>query len=178
MSIHRDLTQAAEDLLRALTVVDVRVAAMRDAQNGQPGAQRFGVRGGGSVLMCWTHEVELPSDGRERQAPCDEFCVGENIDVADPTGEAAMKPDRAAQQLRRLETLARKAKDAAADIVSLLAAEQPNVATNERAGIGVCEACGKYVDGAKDRLRPSLNKQHRYCNACRMREARFKAAAS
>ncbi len=174
MSIHRDIATAAEDLLRALTVVDNRVAAMRDAQNGQPGAQRFEpIRGGGSVLMCWRHEVELPANG-ERQPPCDEFCTGETILVSDPTGEAALKPDKGAAALRRLERLARKAAENADAIVCELERWNANVVTNDRAGIGTCDACSKYVDGTKDRLRP--HGEHRFCNACRMRATRFNPA--
>lgn len=167
MSIHRDIATAAEDLLRALSVVDVRVAAMRDAQNGQPGAQRFDTSGRASVLWCDRHEREV----RECEADGHD-CDGETLELHDPTGEAAMRPDRGAAALRRVERLAGRAAETADAITRVLGEWGPNVVVNERAGIGSCEDCGRYCDGVKDnRLRPVG--EHRYCNACRMRAARF-----
>ncbi len=178
MSIHRDIANAVEDLLRCLVptslpdgstrpLVDVRIAAMRDAQNGQPGAQRYDGNGVAVSLWCHLHEREV-RECEERDLDCD----GETIELHDPTGEAALRPDKGAAALRRLERLARSLASDADAVINELRRWDANVVTNDRAGIGSCEDCGRYCDGTKnDRLRPVG--EHRYCNTCRMRATRF-----
>ena len=84
-----------EQLARRLPAV---VHMMRDDMNGQPQAAAADRGDGAQVLWCWSHERST----RE----CDEageLCTGElGRDISDPTGNAAVIPDRAKRDLAAL----------------------------------------------------------------------------
>lgn len=169
MNVHSNLTAAASDVLRALSVIDARLAVIRDAQRGQPGAQRFGdIRSTGrTVCWCDEHECDV-QDCHE----ADRFCAGQTIPLQDPTGEAAMQGDRARDDLRRLEKLAESLAKNADQFVRVLGYWQDGAVVNDKAGIGECMDCKRYADGRKLRLSTYKTTGEPVCPSCRARRDR------
>lgn len=87
-----DLAQALAALKTIDTVLTKRLDAMADAMQGWPASGGNTTTRGGGVHWCWTHEREVDACHRDNK-PCD----GDLVDTSsDPTGEAATKRDRAA----------------------------------------------------------------------------------
>lgn len=89
---------------------------MRDHQGGQPRAAALG-SGASPQAWCWNHERSVAECHK-----ADLFCVGETInDHSDPTGEAGVDHDKAAEdarQIRRHIEAAVRALDAADNIAN------------------------------------------------------------
>ncbi len=174
MTAVSQLDHALEDLLRFRLDLPRLLDAIDDAQEGQPGGQRFDVvrSGGRTVLHCWKHERDV-RDCEEAGLDCD----GEAIDVNDPTGEAGVNPDKARADRRRVSRKIQAITDAIEELIGIRAGHLSSARiVNDRAGIGECDSCRHYCNGEKDdRLRP-INGL-RACNACRMRISRQRQLA-
>lgn len=82
-----------------LSTTDV-LARIRDQMTTGLVSGGSGGGDGRSILWCWRHEREVATCHRH-----DLSCTGETLTVSDPVGEAAVTPDRAAQDLARIERL-------------------------------------------------------------------------
>lgn len=92
-----DLTHIANHLAHVETGHTV-LDRIGDALAGQPRAASWDQTGSGRPPWCWTHQRDVTAchlDGHD--------CDGETIDVSDPTGEAALTPDKASQDLVTLD---------------------------------------------------------------------------
>lgn len=81
--------------------------------------------GSGRPPWCWTHQRDVTAchlDGLD--------CDGETIEVADPTGEAALTPDKAARDLTELDRRLRRIANDADVILAVLGRWTPR-ATRE-----------------------------------------------
>ncbi len=97
-------------------------------------------------------------------------------DHGDPTATAAVgQPDLLAKDHGHLLAELKAAYRAAADLGSHIVGVTTTARiVNQRAGIGWCERCGRYCDGATDatRLRGGV------CNRCRLQRAKNKGTAA
>lgn len=117
----RLLTEAVELLDRSRTVISARLVDISDAFNGHPRSGALDSVGGrGKTTFCEAH-------GRER-CPCGAGTPYANL--SDPTGDAATRPDRAAEDRKRLEAALVSIERQAQDVVRLLGKYQPRPATD------------------------------------------------
>lgn len=93
---------------------------MRDAQNGHPGAASWDGGPRSSSLWCFTHESDHLGADDDRSCPG----LMPMPERTDPTATAAMKPDHAAADMRRINRLARTAQAALDEQVQILARYQ------------------------------------------------------
>lgn len=108
-----------------------------------------------SVMWCWTHSRELHQCHRDDD--CDHgACRAESIAANDPTGEAAVRPDRASAHLDELERLAKRLCADGERIVRILADYQLRPATDKERQISQggetgCWSCARlpnpHIDG-------------------------------
>ncbi len=115
------LTDATELLDRCLPVLRERLGAMTEAQNGWPPGRGFDGDGRGStVTFCEVHEQERCECG-----------AGTTYAArSDRTGEAALRPDKAAEHRKRIEAALRSIGSQAEDVVRLMALYGPRSATD------------------------------------------------
>lgn len=161
------VNEAHEELSRFLTVASETVAAL--TLLGSPLRGTSYDSDGGST-RCLTHQRPLRRCYEEDA----EGCEPDRVPGGDPTGEAATTHNPANHDMRRLEKAARAALNASRELVAIASQYKDVPLVSDRAGIGYCEnnKCRRYVDGEKDRLRPSADGSLRLCSACRMREKR------
>lgn len=133
-----------------------RMAVMRDALAGQPRGTNFDaavVSGGRSVIWCWVHERDVAACHAARL-----LCDGEPIDTNDPTGETALRPDRAARDRTQLDRHVRALHRHAEAIVAVLDSYELRPPTKaERRGTAQagqlgCQSCAR-TKGADDQPR-------------------------
>lgn len=147
-----DATIKALGKIRAAWPKAARV--LRDAQAGAPRAQSYdGIGRSTGSAWCWTHL----RDHRECKTDndCDtQTCRVETIAVHDPTGEAAMTGDRAANtanELRKQAARIVRHVDTLTQIIEAAAPQQRTATSLERRRTAAdngkgCESCAR-VDG-------------------------------
>lgn len=117
------LDRGVEDLLWASHALPSALLAMRDAMQGQPGAQSYdAIRSGlSTVLYCELHERDLTD--------C-EGCDGVPVPVhQDPTGDAGIAFDEARQAQRQAQRLCAEAEQVGDKLVALIRQWQRRAAT-------------------------------------------------
>lgn len=120
--LSRLLADAIELLDRAAPVLPQRLADMDAALNGHPRSGALDSVGGrGKTTFCEVHQ-------RER---CECGAGTPFANLSDPTGEAGIRPDRAAQDRAKLEAALRSIGRQAEEVVRLLGKYQPRQATEK-----------------------------------------------
>lgn len=99
----RGIGWAAGMLTRLSAVKTPLRQAVVDCLAGQPRAVDYDPSGKSRTPWCWTHERPVSACHR-----ADLLCAGETIESHDPTGEAAVGHDPAAQALKDLDHLERQ----------------------------------------------------------------------
>lgn len=117
----RLLDQAVVDVIAAQRLHDAATSMLGDSRAGHPKAARYDDTGRAANLWCFTHQrdhVACEHDGLS--------CGGTPVTGAsDPTGEAAMGPDRAALALALIDRMVPRLATVAAVLANELTAWSP-----------------------------------------------------
>lgn len=123
--LRRTLTDGLELWDRAVTAITTSDVLNRihDQQATGLVTGSSGHSGSRTVMWCWTHSRELHQCHRDPD--CDHgACRAESIAANDPTGEAAVRPDRASDHLDELARLADRLRSDGERITKILASYQ------------------------------------------------------
>lgn len=100
------IVQAARLLTRHAGIRSRLLPAIADNLAGQPRAASYDDDRSSAAPWCWDHQRPVPQCHR-----ADLLCSGETLTSSDPTGEAAVNPDKARADQAELKELERKVVD-------------------------------------------------------------------
>ena len=133
----RQLLDLADATVEGITRTRLALGAALDAlddteaEAGAPRAQAYDravVSGGTSVVWCWQHGRDVAACHRS-----DLPCRGEPVQVNDPTGEAAMRASKPANDRTELERLVRSISNQVAALTALVERWQPRAPLDPKA---------------------------------------------
>jgi hypothetical protein len=138
------LDQAVVDVIAAQRLYDAATGMLVDSLAGHPLAARYdGHTDQTARLWCFVHEQDHRRCEHDALA-----CGGTPVTGSDPTGEAAMEPDRAATALAVVDDAVARVATAAATLATELTAWSPMTAGIDRpdpssvtAPLGWCVSC-------------------------------------
>lgn len=145
MKLTRLADDNAELALRVANALPQYLPAVRDAQQGQPGAQAYGMRHSGG------HDTDPTGDAGIARADGDDIAANDEQQIRHHLEQALRHYQRAEQ---------------------ILVSYNSAIVINDRAGIGRCVDCTRYCDGKERRLTNYRATGDMVCDGCRKRRDR------